>query len=599
MGSATSLSVETDQPSYTGGEHLTGRVLLRVTQPDKVHANQLELCFEGAENTKVTVQTTTGSGKNKKTVKKVYRSTHLIVRLHCVLAKFDSGLVLQKGDYVFPFSLVLPVGLPAGFSFRGEDSCSIRYTAVAVLSQPGMIWGTSEHKSSPHDIRIEGAHVPTVPVQQILQPRADNIMFLCCFNSGTLHSGGAVSTHLVSNGEKLRVNVAFENHSTSRMKAVEVYLTQVVRFTAQGKVGCHTRRLAYQRLPPEQLGDMFLPLKNLKEEGPNRAMSDDDILRRLTESIVKNTSGSVMLDIADATNSYAGVHITVRHSLTIRVATPFCVDDPEHSCNLFVQAARKGFGGNAYEYPLVQPQALPADWNPRQIAMPVAMAVDMTQGSYSDDTIALCNRAGCVIRRGSDKWSSNYYCGRMLGSQAIPGSDGQCGPNTGPSCLDCQAGPYAAAAGPEVELLAQLSRTFPLAAYGTLIEWFAIHEEITTLSPQSLANVMSHVQDPGTKIRVAAFLSTRLQQISTLHLVAVAKLSYSDQDDSCTGTRWQVVKHLAGKCTDRGNMDALTAALRTNVALVRTLFDFDFSAPAEGKGENRSAEMPSPFSSSS
>ena len=527
MGSATSLSVETDQPSYEGGQQLTGRVLLRVLQPDKVHANQLELAFEGAENTKVTVHKTTGSGKNKKTVTKIYRSYHLIVRMHCVLAKFDSGLVLQKGDYVFPFSMALPVGLPAGFSFRGEDCCSIRYTAVAVLSQPGTMWGTSEHKSPAHDIRIEGTHVPTVPVQQILQPRADNIKFFCCFNSGTLHSGGAVSSHLVSNGEKLKVNVAFENHSTSRIKAVEVYLKQVVRFTADRHTGCKECTLGYQRIPPEQLGDMFKPIKDLKEESLNRTMTDEDILQRLTESIVKNTSGSVSLDIAGATNSYAGVHIHIRHSLTIRVATPFCVDDPEHSCGLFIQAPSKGFGGNAYEYPVVPPQPLPADWSPRQIAMPVAMPVDFTKGSYCDD-----------------------------------------------------GAPSAPTAGPEAELLAQLNKSFPLAAYGTLIEWFAIHEEITTLSPESLANVLTHVQDPGTKIRVSAYLSTRLQRISTLHLLAAAKIPYSDQDDSCTGTRWQVVKCLAGKCTDRDNLDGLTAALRSNLSLVKTLFDFDFSPVA-------------------
>ena len=32
-----------------------------------------------------------------------------------------------------------------------------------------------------------------------------------------------------------------------------------------------------------------------------------------------------------------------------------------------------------------------------------------------------------------------YYCGRRLGVTAIPGSDGQCGPNDGPQCKGCQA----------------------------------------------------------------------------------------------------------------------------------------------------------------
>ena len=34
------------------------------------------------------------------------------------------------------------------------------------------------------------------------------------------------------------------------------------------------------------------------------------------------------------------------------------------------------------------------------------------------------------------------YCGRLLGKDAIPGSDGQCGPNNGPQCADCKSGRF-------------------------------------------------------------------------------------------------------------------------------------------------------------
>ncbi len=30
------------------------------------------------------------------------------------------------------------------------------------------------------------------------------------------------------------------------------------------------------------------------------------------------------------------------------------------------------------------------------------------------------------------------YCGRKLGVDKIPGSDGQCGPNNGPQCMACK-----------------------------------------------------------------------------------------------------------------------------------------------------------------
>lgn len=44
------------------------------------------------------------------------------------------------------------------------------------------------------------------------------------------------------------------------------------------------------------------------------------------------------------------------------------------------------------------------------------------------------NRSNCSMTRGTD---NVYYCGRRLGTQVIPGSDGQCGPNNGPQCPDC------------------------------------------------------------------------------------------------------------------------------------------------------------------
>ena len=50
----------------------------------------------------------------------------------------------------------------------------------------------------------------------------------------------------------------------------------------------------------------------------------------------------------------------------------------------------------------------------------------------------LLNRAGVPISLGTGSGKSNYYCGRNLGEQAIPGSDGRCGINSGPQCEDCK-----------------------------------------------------------------------------------------------------------------------------------------------------------------
>jgi hypothetical protein len=52
------------------------------------------------------------------------------------------------------------------------------------------------------------------------------------------------------------------------------------------------------------------------------------------------------------------------------------------------------------------------------------------------------NRAGAVVSFGADSsCKCMLYCGRYLGRNAIPGSDGHCGPSNGPRCGDCTALP--------------------------------------------------------------------------------------------------------------------------------------------------------------
>ena len=52
------------------------------------------------------------------------------------------------------------------------------------------------------------------------------------------------------------------------------------------------------------------------------------------------------------------------------------------------------------------------------------------------------NDQGAAVLPGSVRgdWDGrhNLYCGRRLGTAAIPGSDGRCGPNNGPQCQSCK-----------------------------------------------------------------------------------------------------------------------------------------------------------------
>ena len=51
------------------------------------------------------------------------------------------------------------------------------------------------------------------------------------------------------------------------------------------------------------------------------------------------------------------------------------------------------------------------------------------------DIVLKRNGDGCPMTKGSEE--ANLYCGRTLGADVIPGSDGRCGPNSGPQCPSC------------------------------------------------------------------------------------------------------------------------------------------------------------------
>lgn len=88
----------------------------------------------------------------------------------------------------------------------------------------------------------------------------------------------------------------------------------------------------------------------------------------------------------------------------------------------------------------------------KQTAQPVSVAQQLIHSLRCGKTDlkgseTKLNRAGCVIATSPKSgYTQNYYCGRIVGRENLPGSDGQCGPNDGPMCADCSAGPVVAAA---------------------------------------------------------------------------------------------------------------------------------------------------------
>ena len=70
----------------------------------------------------------------------------------------------------------------------------------------------------------------------------------------------------------------------------------------------------------------------------------------------------------------------------------------------------------------------------------VLVLIDIGKLGRDHDQVSASKSTGDGLIRTlgtSPGYTNLFYCGRSLGSRAIPGSDGQCGPNNGPQCTAC------------------------------------------------------------------------------------------------------------------------------------------------------------------
>ena len=547
MGSSSSsLSVTLDKGIYRGGEKMTGKILLRVLADGKVHANELRVKFHCREHASVTVSRQQGTGKNARTVTHTYHENRDIMNMEYCLFRFDQHggpATLGKGDYAFPFSIDLPVGCPASFGFRqGRNHCSLRYTLQSSLATPGMLFGTSEHNSLVMDVRVEGPYYPVPPAPTLLLPRSDPLAMCCCFKRGTLVSGASLSATTLSNGQQLAVVLALENHSTCRVKAVEVTLVEHVSWHAQGhREWCQRERFS-RRISAEQLGTMVSPVSEIEA-----GLDDGEVLRRINAAIQNTLQGGAApsstteVPIHGYTNTYNSHLITVTHTLVIKICTPFGVNNASHTARIIVQSPPPQPYNSTFDEkmscqfdipePSAPPVPIPADWHPREMnTLPMAHPVWCSYGS----------EATAVPQVVAVPWTGDHKIQPLLQEQGAT-----------QHTLTVQG------------LVQQLDASYPGAHASIVADWFAANGAVSVLSPSDIGLVFQHCPDPSCQVRIAEFLATRLQGISVQHMIAVTQaiLGSSEECHAATGTRLQCVKALARVCVDPANYALLQPSL--------------------------------------
>lgn len=231
--SSTKIAVAVDKSLYNAGEVVRGYVQVTDVQAD-LALPDISVTFLGSAFTRVRYTKTTGSGKNKKRVKKTATQNHTLVKLDTKVGQVDSSLVSEGASLQWPFEFAIPsdaTSSMAPISF-GRNKAKITYSVSVHATAPGKLWGTSTTCVQ----RVELDVVAAPPVLTA-PPRIQSdvkVMRCCCIPAGHMQVAAASSLSAYKMGDNPQVTYEVSNESSQDVSYVTVSLVRSVHWNARG-----------------------------------------------------------------------------------------------------------------------------------------------------------------------------------------------------------------------------------------------------------------------------------------------------------------------------------------------------------------------------
>jgi hypothetical protein len=345
--------------NVSAGSKLKGKVLLDVQKATS--ADYLMFRFYGQEKTKVTYSVTIQDGEGKSHTER--RTAHEVVNIfssEVILHSYTGGNVPQ-GRFEFPFEVAIPAGLPGyqGYNANSQDYFGVEYHCEAKLHRPGMLAWDVKNSCQ---ILLNDEPYEAFPTPLFLEPTTSNVYLMCCIPRGTMTIGAKVNSTNVCANEKLRVDYAIHNESTSRVKALEIVLKRTVAFSAMGHKSYETHNEFHRRIEAAQLVGAD-PIAKIGEG----SVDYNSLLKQIKE-------GEFGMDIPignDIRTTYNGRLGSVKYELSVSIKTPFGTQNV--TIQIPVILHRRG-GNFANQVPVMEEvHAKPADW--KAVEEPIAVLV--------------------------------------------------------------------------------------------------------------------------------------------------------------------------------------------------------------------------------
>lgn len=222
---STGLFVQTDKPVYSPGEMVTGTVFINILNP--VKASTLTLRIKGKEKTHWTEQRTRHVQDRTETYTETFYGEHQMFNVIIPVASFDRNLPFS-GQYQYPFSFILPEGIPGSTSVAfGNATGRIYYKVKAVLEVVGTFKSDLKFR--------QPIYIRQLPpfIGRLQSTYSSPVKVFCCFSKGFVNFSVTADKNSYTGGEVATIISSIENQSSKPFKRLIAELVQVIELTAR------------------------------------------------------------------------------------------------------------------------------------------------------------------------------------------------------------------------------------------------------------------------------------------------------------------------------------------------------------------------------
>lgn len=253
-----SIYLDLDQPYVVSGQVLTGHIYLNINSPNGFQSRGIFIELEGDEEVRFEEEITDhvdrdGDGDTMEKRIVVRHTKREFIDMKIPLIMYSE--LLMPGQYTYPFSIMIPHGLPGTFfesdtKMGREYRCQIRYKLECECDSGGFL--SRDIKYEKPIVMLENA---LAGIEQPIVEHTATVMFCCCVPKGDVYIKATFDKNAYRPSENAFIVVDVRNESESEVDAINAKLMRRLIMRADGNQMSHTELMREVTIPGVPAGE--------------------------------------------------------------------------------------------------------------------------------------------------------------------------------------------------------------------------------------------------------------------------------------------------------------------------------------------------------